>query len=86
MSDVTIYTRAMCGYCSAAKTLLKRKGIEFNENDATFDQSLRREMMQRANGASTFPQIFIGDMHIGGFDDMNALERAGKLDALLKAA
>lgn len=86
MSDVTIYTRAMCGYCSAAKTLLKRKGIEFNENDATFDQPLRREMMQRANGASTFPQIFIGDMHIGGFDDMNALERAGKLDALLKAA
>lgn len=86
MSNVTIYTRAMCGYCSAAKTLLKRKGIAFSENDATFDQSLRKEMMQRANGASTFPQIFIGDMHIGGFDDMNALERAGKLDALLKAA
>ncbi|MEP0521554.1 MAG: glutaredoxin 3 [Hyphomicrobiales bacterium] len=86
MSDVIIYTRAMCGYCSAAKTLLKRKGIDFTENDATFDQSLRKEMMQRANGASTFPQIFIGDMHIGGFDDMNALERTGKLDALLQAA
>lgn len=86
MSDVTIYTRAMCGYCSAAKRLLKNKGIDFAENDATFDQSLRQEMMQRANGASTFPQIFIGDMHVGGFDEMNALERAGKLDALLKAA
>lgn len=86
MSDVTIYTRAMCGYCSAAKRMLKDKGVEFDENDATFDQSLRREMMQRANGASTFPQIFIGDIHVGGFDEMNALERAGKLDALLKAA
>lgn len=86
MSDITIYTRAMCGYCAAAKTLLKRKGVDFNENDATFSQDLRREMIQRANGASTFPQIFIGGMHIGGFDDMNALERAGKLDALLKAA
>lgn len=86
MTDVTIYTRAMCGYCSAAKSLLGRKGVSYKEHDATFDQSLRREMMQRANGASTFPQIFIGDIHIGGFDQINALERAGKLDPLLKAA
>ncbi|MBL4647088.1 MAG: glutaredoxin 3 [Rhizobiales bacterium] len=86
MADVTIYTRAMCGYCSAAKAMLERKNVDFTEHDATFDPDLRREMMQRAQGASTFPQIFFGDMHIGGFDEMNALERAGKLDALLKAA
>ncbi|MEH6725604.1 MAG: glutaredoxin 3 [Hyphomicrobiales bacterium] len=86
MTDVIIYTRAMCGYCSAAKSLLDRKGVSYQEHDATFDQSLRREMMQRANGASTFPQIFIGDIHIGGFDQMNALERAGKLDPLLSMA
>ncbi len=86
MTDVIIYTRAMCGYCSAAKSLLSHKGVSFKEHDATFDQALRREMMQRANGATTFPQIFIGDIHIGGFDQMNALERAGKLDPLLKAA
>lgn len=86
MTNVIIYTRAMCGYCSAAKSLLDRKGITYNEHDATFDQALRKEMMQRAHGASTFPQIFIGDIHVGGFDQMNALERAGKLDALLNAA
>jgi glutaredoxin 3 len=83
MTDVIIYTRAMCGYCSAAKSLLDRKGVSYEEHDATFDQNLRREMIQRANGASTFPQIFVGDIHIGGFDQMNALERAGKLDPLL---
>ncbi len=86
MTDVIIYTRAMCGYCSAAKSLLDRKGVSYQEHDATFDQSLRKEMIQRANGASTFPQIFIGDIHIGGFDQMNALERAGKLDPLLNMA
>lgn len=86
MTDVIIYTRAMCGYCSAAKSLLDRKGVSYEEHDATFDQALRREMIQRANGASTFPQIFIGDIHIGGFDQMNALERAGKLDPLLSMA
>nr|WP_306263413.1 glutaredoxin 3 [Pararhizobium sp. IMCC3301] len=86
MKDVTIYTRAMCGYCAAAKSLLQRKGVAFREHDATFDHELRREMIQRANGLSTFPQIFIGDMHVGGFDEINALERAGKLDPLLQAA
>ncbi len=86
MAKVTIYTRALCGYCSAAKAMLSNKEIDFVEHDATFDNNLRREMIQRAQAASTFPQIFFGDMHIGGFDDMNALERAGKLDALLKAA
>lgn len=86
MTNVTIYTRAMCGFCSAAKSLLDRKGASYDEHDATFDQALRKQMIQRANGASTFPQIFIGDIHVGGFDQMNALERAGKLDQLLNAA
>lgn len=85
MTDVTIYTRKMCGFCSAAKSLLSRKGVAFKEFDATFDPALKREMIQKSNGGSTFPQIFIGDIHVGGFDDMNALERAGKLDSLLKA-
>lgn len=85
MTDVTIYTRQMCGYCSAAKNLLSRKDVDFTEHDATFDPALRKEMVQRANGASTFPQIFIGDRHVGGCDDLMAMERAGKLDGLLNA-
>lgn len=83
MADVTIYTRPMCGFCVRAVSLLKKKGVAFNEIDAGFDQARRAEMVQRANGANTFPQIFVDDMHIGGCDDMMALERAGKLDALL---
>jgi glutaredoxin 3 len=85
MADVTIYTRPMCGYCARAISLLKKKGVAFNEIDAGFDQAKRTEMMQRSNGGRTFPQIFIGDTHIGGCDDMMALERAGKLDAMLAA-
>lgn len=84
MEQVTIYTRMMCGYCAAARRLLDGKGVAYVEHDATFSPDLRQEMIQRANGRSTFPQIFIGQMHIGGFDDMNALDRAGKLDALLE--
>lgn len=83
MVDVTIYTRTMCGYCAAAKRLLDRKGVNYTEHDASFSPELRREMIQRANGRSTFPQIFIGETHIGGSDDLHALEQAGKLDALL---
>ncbi|MCO5145609.1 MAG: glutaredoxin 3 [Aquamicrobium sp.] len=83
MTEVTIYTRALCGYCSAAKRLLDSKGVAYDERDATFSPDLRQEMMARANGRSTFPQIFIGDTHVGGCDDLHALERAGKLDALL---
>jgi glutaredoxin 3 len=84
LADITIYTRQMCSYCSAAKSLLKEKGVAFTEHDASFDQALRAEMMQKS-GRSTFPQIFIGGKHIGGFDDMNALNRAGSLDALINA-
>lgn len=82
MVPVTIYTRQMCGYCSAAKALLDRKGVSYTEHDASFDPKLRQEMMDRS-GRSTFPQIFIGDKHVGGCDDLHALEGAGKLDAML---
>ena len=84
MVDVTIYTRMMCGYCSAAKRLLDGKGVAYVEHDATFEPDLRREMMQRANGRSTFPQIFIGESHVGGCDDLFELDRAGRLDPMLQ--
>lgn len=83
MADVTIYTRMMCGYCMAAKKLLDGKGVVYTEHDASFSPDLRHEMIKRANGRSTFPQIFVGDVHVGGSDDLHALEAAGKLDALL---
>lgn len=86
MAAVTIYTRPMCGYCHRAVSLLKQKGAAFDEKEAGFDADLRREMIQRANGARTFPQIFIGEDHIGGCDEMMALERNGALDGLLKEA
>jgi glutaredoxin 3 len=84
MTQVTIYTRMMCGYCSAAKRLLASKGVDYVEHDASFSPELRQEMIGRANGRSTFPQIFIGDYHVGGSDELHALEREGRLDGLLK--
>lgn len=83
MVDVTIYTRMMCGYCAAAKRLLDAKGVNYTEHDASFSPELRQEMISRANGRSTFPQIFIGDVHVGGSDDLHELDRLGKLDPLL---
>lgn len=83
MTDVTIYTRMMCGYCSAAKRLLDEKGVAYTEHDASFSPELRQEMISRA-GRYTFPQIFVGEVHVGGSDDLHALEREGRLDALLK--
>ena len=85
MAQVTIYTRKLCGFCSSAKSLLASKGVAFTEHDATFDPELKKEMIQKSNGGSTFPQIFIGDIHVGGCDDLHALDRAGKLDALLSS-
>jgi glutaredoxin 3 len=85
MADVVIYTRPFCGYCSRAISLLNRKGVAFTEIEAGFDPDLRREMVRRAGGRNTFPQIFIGGEAIGGCDEMMALERDGKLDALLAA-
>lgn len=85
MADVTIYTKPYCPYCIRAVSLLEKKGVEFTEIEAATDPEKRQEMIQRANGRATFPQIFIGEQHIGGCDDMMALEYDGKLDALLAA-
>jgi glutaredoxin 3 len=85
MAEVVIYTRNFCYYSDAARDLLTRKGIAFKEINATGNRELRTEMIERANGGSTFPQIFIGATHVGGCDDLYALEEAGKLDALLAA-
>ena len=82
---VTIYTRQWCGFCTAAKKLLDQRGVAYDEKDATNDRALRQEMMQRS-GRTTFPQIFIGDTHVGGCDDLMAAERTGTLDRLLAAA
>nr|WP_321455861.1 glutaredoxin 3 [uncultured Cohaesibacter sp.] len=84
MADVVIYTRKMCGFCTAAKKLLTDKGVAFLEFDATFDFDLKQEMIKKS-GRRTFPQIFINDQHVGGCDDLMALEKAGKLDGLLAA-
>jgi glutaredoxin 3 len=85
MANVTIYTRAFCGFCARAVSLLKQKGVDFEEIDAGMSPEKRQEMIQRANGASTYPQIFINDEHIGGCDDMMALDHQGTLDAKLQA-
>lgn len=84
MVDVTIYTRNGCGYCTAAKGLLAEKSVDFVEYNASVEPSVRQEMLARANGRTTFPQIFIGTTHVGGCDDLYALENQGRLDALLK--
>ena len=83
MPPVEIYTTRFCPYCSAAKALLKRKGVGYSEVDVSSDFERREEMIQRANGRMTVPQIFIGTAHVGGSDELHALDRAGKLDPLL---
>jgi len=83
MSQIEIYTTHYCPYCHAAKRLLSRKGAEFTEIDVSGDAKRRSEMVMRANGRMTVPQIFIGSTHVGGFDDLSALDRAGQLDSLL---
>ena len=82
MASVTIYTRDGCGYCTRAKSLLTSKGVDFTEFNATEKPEYRQEMMTKSGGM-TFPQIFIGEQHVGGCDDLHALDRSGKLDALL---
>lgn len=84
MVAVTLYTTPFCGYCMAAKRLLTAKGVGYAEIDVSADPSRRAEMTRRAGGGRTVPQIFIGETHVGGFDEMAALERTGELDALLK--
>jgi glutaredoxin 3 len=85
MAKIEIYTSPLCGYCHAAKRLLNSKGAEFIETNVMISPAKKSEMMERANGGRTVPQIFIDGVHIGGSDDLHALERAGKLDALLAA-
>jgi glutaredoxin 3 len=86
MAAVEIYTIPYCPYCQEAKELLSRKGVVFHEIDAGGNRDIRKQMIERANGRSTFPQIFIGAAHVGGCDDLYALEDAGKLDPLLAQA
>lgn len=85
MAPVEIYTTRSCPYCISAKALLTRKGVAFKEIDVSGDHALRQEMIRRARGGMTVPQIFIGDIHVGGSDELHALERAHKLDPLLVA-
>ena len=85
MKKIEIYSSPLCGFCHAAKRLLDGKGVKFLETNVLAQPAKKNEMIQRANGGRTVPQIFIGDKHIGGFDDLNALERAGKLDKILAA-
>ena len=84
MARVEIYTKFMCPYCARAKNLLQSKGIDYEETDIGMDAGKRAEMMQRANGRHTVPQIFIDGRHVGGSDDLSELERSGRLDPLLQ--
>ena len=86
MPPVTIYTKTWCPYCMAAKDLLDQKGIAFTEIEITGKPDLRDDMLRKANGRSTVPQVFIGSRHVGGCDDLYALDRKGELDKLLAAA
>ena len=85
MTQIEIYTSPLCGFCHAAKRLLSQKGVEFAEVDVLQNPDRKPEMIKRANGGRTVPQIFVGDIHVGGCDDLYELERAGKLDQLLAA-
>jgi glutaredoxin 3 len=82
---VLVYSQPFCGYCSAAKRLLKSKGADFTEIDVMFEPARRNEMIERSGGRRTVPQIFIDGRHLGGFDDLSALDKAGELDRLLTA-
>ena len=82
-AGIEIYTRPGCGYCSAAKSLLMRKKAAFSEHDVAVDPAFRQEMWNRAGAGATFPQIFIGEIHVGGCEELYALDREGKLDSLL---
>ena len=86
MAKIDIYTVQYCPYCQDAKELLSRKGVSYHEIDVTGKRDVRKEMIQRAKGRSTYPQIFIGATHIGGCDDLYSLEEAGRLDSLLAEA
>ena len=84
MKKVVIYTGPMCNFCSAAKHLLNKKKISYEEIDIGYDDKKREEMLKKSNGAKTIPQIFVEDKHIGGYVELKALENKGELDILLK--
>ena len=84
MQKVVIYSGPMCNYCSAAKHLLNKKKVDYTEFNIATDQSKMQEMQERTNGARTIPQIFIGETYVGGYNELKALEIAGKLDSLLE--
>lgn len=85
MAKIEVYTKAFCGYCARARALLDRKGVDFQEIDVTMDRAGFEAMVERAHGGRTVPQIFIDGQHVGGSDDLAALEAKGQLDALLGA-
>lgn len=85
MADIVLYTKPGCGYCHAARDLLDRKGAAYKDIVASHDPAKKQEMIQRSGGRMTFPQIFIDGKHVGGSDDLHALDRKGELDALLRA-
>lgn len=86
MPRVEIYTKAFCPYCTRAKALLDRKGVAYDEHDITMGGPRRREMIVRADGALTVPQVFVGDAHVGGSDDLVDADRSGELDRMLATA
>jgi glutaredoxin 3 len=83
MKPVVVYTTPICPYCVRAKNLLNKKGVAFQEIDVLSDDGARQDMLSKSNGMRTVPQIFIGETHVGGFDELHALDKAGKLDPLL---
>lgn len=85
MPPVTLYTKPFCPYCARALSLLGKKGVQYEEIEAAWDSAKKKEMVQRSNGRTTFPQIFIGERHVGGCDELMAMDRSGELDTLLAA-
>ncbi len=85
MKPVKVYTTTYCGYCDRAKSLLRRKGVEYEEIDVTGDDEMRMKLVQMSGGMRTVPQIWVGDTHVGGFDNLSELDRSGKLDTMLNA-
>jgi len=83
MTEITIYSRPFCGYCDLAKRLLERRGLGYSNIDVGAEPDRKAEMISRSGGRMTFPQIFVGDTHVGGYTDLAALDRRGGLDALL---
>ena len=85
MPPVVIYTKPLCPYCSRAMSLLSKKGVKYQEIEAAWDPDKKKEMLSKSNGKTTYPQIFVGEQHVGGCDDLMALDRQGGLDKLLAA-